>query len=176
MDYTYQNSPAEKPHTILLNEYNMTVRSSGQEEVFPYSQIVAVRLDRSERHFKTMLITEGGRILTITNKSYSEGRVYQDQSRPYTTFVRILHFHLKDKSRAVFTSGSKNKLWMSALLSVLIAFVISFTVEYFGLGLVNPYVQAAVLAAMAGIVILALNMGKWPRHYNPADIPLEFLP
>ncbi|PZR35665.1 MAG: hypothetical protein DI538_14785 [Azospira oryzae] len=176
MDYTYQNAPADKPLTIILNEFTMTVRTSGQEEVFPYSQIVAVQLDRSERNYKTMLITESSKIIVITNKSYLADRTPRDQSRAYTTFVRVLHFHLKDKSRAVFTSGNKNKIWMLSLISILITVVISFTVEHFGWGLVNPYLQAGTLAAIAGIVILALNMDKWPRAYQPTDIPLEFLP
>jgi len=177
MNYTYQNSPSDVPKTILLDEFNLTVRSSGQETVFPYSKIIEVQLDRSERKFKTLLSIEGGKILTITNRTFTADKRPEDQSRVYSTFVRVLHFHLKDKSRAVYSSGSsKVKIGSWAIAAILLSFVISFTAEYWEISLINPFVQVAILTVMMGIIIMTLSISKWPKHYEPTNIPLEFLP
>jgi len=177
MDYTYQNSPSDKPKTLLLDEFNLTIFSSGQETVYSYSKIIEVQLDRSERKFKTFLSIEGGKVLTITNRIFGGDKMDEEQSRAYSIFVRVLHFHLKEKSCAVFSSGSrKGKILNSALSAVLISLIISFTAEYCNISLVNPFVQAAVLASMMGIVILSIHIGKRPKHYEPSNIPLDFLP
>jgi len=177
VEYTFQNSPGERLQTILLSEYNVTVRSQGRESVFPYSSIIEVQLQRGHGFYKTLLITNGGQSITVTNKSYSTERTVENNSRAYSTFIRILHFHLKDKSRAVFTSGERaSKVGMWVIAALVISFAISFVADYLGWGLVNPYLQSAVLAVMMGILILAIYMGKWPKRYKPTDIPLEFLP
>ena len=151
MDYTFQNSPSDKLKTISLDEFNLVVQSLGQKTVFPYSKIIEVQLYRSERKFKTLLSIEGGKVLTITNKTFAVHKREEDQSRAYSTFVRVLHFHLKDKSRAAFSSGSsKRKILNSTLAAIFFSLVISFTAEYLEIGLVNPFIQAFVLAAMMG--------------------------
>lgn len=178
MDYTYQNTPSEGPVIATLSEYNLTFSSSKEQSIIPYSMITEVRLMRdSEKKFKTILMLNNGRTHVISNIYFNPEKKMEDHSRPYSTFIRVLHFHLKDKSRAVFTSGNPaSKTWNWLTFSVIISFLISFTAEYFGVGLVNPVIQAVVLILMMGIIILALNMGQWPKHYQPTDIPLEFLP
>jgi len=178
VEYTYQKSASDLPCTALLNEYLITFRTSKEETAIPYSMIVEVKLIReSDKKFKTVLELNDGHIYTIANYSFTPDKEIEDLSRAYTTFIRVLHFHLKDKSKATFTSGNPaRKTWNRVTLSIIVSFLISFTAEFFGVGLVNPIVQAVVLIIMMGIVILALNMGRWPRHYQPTDIPLEFLP
>ena len=173
MEYTYQNSSSDKPSSAFLNEHNLTLRSSGEDNTVPYSMITEVKLMKdSDKEYKTILRLNGGKSITIFNKYYTDKKPV-DRSREYSTFVRVLHFHLKDKSKAVFTSGNPvSKTWNWLTFSV----IISFTADYFGVSLVNPFIQAAVLIVMMGIIILAMNMGRWPRHYLPTNIPLEFLP
>ncbi|HEY5823608.1 MAG TPA: hypothetical protein VIT44_04540 [Cyclobacteriaceae bacterium] len=178
MEYTYQKSVSDLSCTALLNEYMITFRTSKGEDAIPYSMIVEVKLIReSDKKFKTLLELDNGHTYTIANYSYTPDKKTEDLSRAYTTFIRVLHFHLKDKSKAVFTSGNpQRKTWNRVTLSIIISFLISFTAEFFGVSLVNPIIQAIVLIVMMGIVILAVNMGRWPKHYHPTDIPLEFLP
>jgi hypothetical protein len=178
VEYTYQKSVSDLPCTALLNEYTITFRTSKEENAIPYSMIVEVKLMReSDKIFETVLELNNGRTYAIANYSFNPDKKTEDLSRAYTTFIRVLHFHLKDKSKATFTSGNPaRKTWNQVTLSIIISFLISFTAEFFGVSLVNPIIQAVVLIVMMGIVILAINMGRWPRQYHPTDIPLEFLP
>jgi hypothetical protein len=140
--------------------------------------VVEVKLIReSDKKFKTILVLDNGHTYTIANYSFTPEKKIEDLSRAYTTFIRVLHFHLKDKSKTTFTSGNPaRKTWNRVTLSIIVSFFISFTAEFFGVSLVHPLIQATVLIIMMGIVILALNMARWPRHYHPNDIPLDFLP
>jgi len=178
VEYTYQKSAFDKPCTVSLSEYNLTFQTSQEENAIPYSMIVEVKLIReSNKKFKTVLVLNNGRTYTIFNHSFIPDNKREDRSRAYSTFIRVLHFHLKDKSRAVFISGNPaRRTWNQMAFSVMTSFLISFTAEFFGLSLVNPVIQAIVLIVMIGIVILAMNMGRWPKQYHPTDIPLEFLP
>jgi hypothetical protein len=178
VEYTYQKSASALRCTALLNEYTITFRTSKGENAIPYSMVVEVKLIReSNKKFITIIELDNSDTYTITNYSFSPEKKIEDHSRAYSTFIRVLHFHLKDKSKATFTSGSPaRKTWNRVTLSIIVSFFISFTAEFFGVSLVNPFIQAAVLIVMIGIVILAVNMGRWPRHYHPNDIPMEFLP
>jgi hypothetical protein len=178
VEYTFQNTSSEETCSAFLNEYSITFRSVREEHSIPYSMIVEVKLLKiSDDHFKTLLFLNDGHSYVLSNRFYTSDKKMEDRSRLYSTFIRVLHFHLKSKSRAVFTSGNApGKTRSLVIASVLVSFMISFTAEFFGISLANPLIQAAVLIAMAGIVILAMNMSRWPRHYEPGDIPLEFLP
>ena len=178
MEYTYQKSVSALRCTALLNEYAITFRTSKGENAIPYSMVVEVKLIReSDKKFITIIELDNSDTYTITNYSFGPDKKIEDQSRAYTTFIRVLHFHLKDKSKATFTSGNPvRKTWNRVVLSIIVSFLISFTAEFFGVSLVNPIIQAVVLIIMIGIVILAVNMGRWPRHYHPTNIPMEFLP
>lgn len=178
MEYTYQNSASDCPCTASLNEYTLTIRSLAEENVIPYPMITEVRLIReSAKRYKIALLLNNNLTQIISNKSFTDDKRMIDRSREYSTFVRVLHFYLEDKSRAIFTLGNPDrKTWYRITFSVIVSFLISFTAEYFGISLVNPIIQALVLIAMMAILILAINMGRWPKQYQPNDIPLEFLP
>lgn len=93
------------PTTICLAEYNLTVKNGKQETVIPYAVINEVVLNKaSHKQFRTRLLPDGGKPIVITNTYYTSSRDVEDRSRAYATFVRVLHFHLKDKSRARFSA------------------------------------------------------------------------
>jgi hypothetical protein len=107
VEYTFRSSSAEMPTTITLSEYNLTVKQGKQEMVIPYAGINEVVLNKSgSKMFRTFLHPEGGKPLIITNRYYTSEKNVEDRSRAYGTFIRVLHFHLKDKSRANFISGA----------------------------------------------------------------------
>jgi hypothetical protein len=131
----------------------------------------------SEKDFRMIVELNNGQSYVISNKLYNPDKKREDQSRAYSTFVRVLHFHLKDKSKAIFTSGNQpGKTAVQVVFSLILSFAISFATEFMGISLVNPFIQAAMIMAMMGIIILALNIGRWPKHYSPTEIPLELLP
>jgi hypothetical protein len=102
MEYTYRPSLDDMPTTICLTEYSLTVKQGKKEVTIPYAGIDEVVLKTSGKLFTTKLMPEGGKPIVITNTYYKSPKEVEDRSRAYSTFVRVLHFHLKDKSRANF--------------------------------------------------------------------------
>jgi hypothetical protein len=104
VEYTYRSSLNEMPTTICLAEYNLTVKRGKQETVIPYAVINEVVLRKiSTRQFRARLFPDGGKPIVITNTYQTSSTDVEDRSRAYATFVRVLHFHLKDKSKAKFS-------------------------------------------------------------------------
>lgn len=178
MEYTFKNSPRENAFTVTLSDYTMTVRSSGKEMVIPYASITRVRLCKvSGAVYKMVLHRDDHVPLVISNQSFSNDSKNEDQSRMYSTFVRVLHYHLKDKSTAVYTSGcGRETLWKWIFISVVLSFVISFTADFLGLNLLNPYAGAAILAVLTIPVLFLLCAGQLPKPYSSTNIPLNLLP
>ena len=107
MEYTFRPSLSEMPTTIFLAEYNLTIKKGKEETVIPYAVINEVVLNKDNgKHFRTRLLPDGGKAVVITNTYYASPKEIEDRSRAYSTFVRVLHFHLKDKSRAKFSAMS----------------------------------------------------------------------
>lgn len=105
MEYTYRPSLDEMPITICLAEYNLTVKQGKTETVIPYAVINEVVLNKSKgKLFRTRLLPDGGKPIVVTNTYHTSARNIEDRSRAYSTFVRVLHFHLKDKSKASFSA------------------------------------------------------------------------
>jgi hypothetical protein len=178
MEYTFRNSFAEASCSIHLNDANMSYELNGREVIIPYAQILEVQLIRvSPKEYKTIIVAHEKKEIIITNKFYTQDKVYEDRSRAYSTFIRVLHFHLKDKGTANFFTGKPlSNIWFWMACSICLSFVISYIAHYLGLGLANPIVQGVVLAVLIGIFMVAMNVSNRARHYQPTDIPLEFLP
>ena len=73
--------------------------------MIPYAVINEVVLNRNpSKQFRTRLLPDGGKPIVITNTYHTSSKDVEDRSRAYATFVRVLHFHLKDKSKAKFSA------------------------------------------------------------------------
>jgi hypothetical protein len=166
------------PTTIYLNEYNLTIKQGKQETVVPYAGINEIVLNkRGAKVFRTQILPEGGRPIVITNTYYTSEKTIEDRSRAYSTFVRVLHFHLKDKSKATFMSGNgASSLWLWLSFSTALAFLAALTAGYLGFKFVNPLVDGIILTIAFGAIVVAIRLGRFPKAYTPNDIPLEFLP
>lgn len=176
-EYTYKNSLSEKPCTAILTEYNLTIQSEGQERVIPYANILTVRLCKSKKRFNAVIQPDGQQPITITNQFYLSGREREDRSRQYTTFIRILHFHLKDKSTAEYTCGKNIKNLLTwACSAVVVAFIFSFVLEFLQMSPINSNMLAVGLSLFAVAFIVFINWGRLPNVYRPENIPLQFLP
>jgi hypothetical protein len=178
VEYTFKNSPSEKVQTVILKPYHLVLQSAGKEEVIPYANITAVRLSKiNGNSFKTTLSPDNRNSITISNKYYLLDGECEDRSRQYASFVRVLHYHLKEKGTPAYTSGfSLNLLTAWLLVSAFAAFFISFISEYFGVSVINPFIQALVLTFLIAIIIVLIYRNRLPKPYSPADIPLQFLP
>jgi hypothetical protein len=178
MEYTFRNSPGEMPSTIQLSEHGITVKQGNDQYSVPYIGINQVNLDKvGNKVFRAVVLIEGHRPLVITNKYHADQVTVEDRSRAYSTFIRVLHYHLKDKSRALYASGSDaSRLWGQICAAATVAFLVSFTAEFAGFSLLEPVFQGSILAAALGVAIMARYAGHWPRRYKPTEIPMRLLP
>lgn len=164
--------------TLLLNDYNLTVRSGRDEVIIPYANITNVRLCKvSAEMFRMVVSYTSGKTLIVTNQFVSDAGEVKNQSRLYVTFVRVLHFHLKDKSTALYTSGcSREKLWRSAVIATFVSFVLCFVADFLGFNIINPYVDACLLSVFFAGLLLMMQVGRLPKDYSATHIPFELLP
>lgn len=177
MEYTFKNTARDQVHTILLNDYNMTVRSGQVEAVVPYANITNVRLCKVSGDIFRMIISYNDKTLIVTNQFVTDNGATENRSRFYATFVRVLHFHLKDKSTAHYKTGcSKEKLWRSGVAAAVASFILCFVSDFLGFSIINPYVDAFVLSAFFIGVLLMMQFGRLPKDYSATNIPFELLP
>ncbi|MBX2899621.1 MAG: hypothetical protein KF775_08220 [Cyclobacteriaceae bacterium] len=175
--YTFKNSANEKPCTVLLSDYNLMIQTNEAERSIPYANVTSVRLSRTRNKFLITIQPDGQLPVTVSNQYYLSGRTYEDRSRQYTTFVRILHYHLKEKSTAEYECGSKlNALVTWGCVLVLLSFGVALVLEYLRLSPLN-FIGLAILVSMGALGLLVLfNWGRFPNIYKPDQIPLQFLP
>lgn len=177
LEYTFKNSVRDQAHTILLNDYNMTVRSGQVEAVVPYANITNVRLCKAPGDVFRMIISYNDTTLVVTNQFVTGNGAIENKSRLYATFVRVLHFHLKDKSKALYKSGcSREKLWRSAITAASASFILCFISDFLGFSIINPYVDAFALSALFIGAMLLMQFGRLPKDYSATNIPFELLP
>lgn len=163
--------------TVVLDDYRLILRKGSSEEIFPYASIVAVRISRSGEGYATYIYPDDRKPVAIHSKSYSEEGTVIDQSGGYSLLVRVLHHHLKEKSQAVFRTGTHpGTIWWVAGIAAMLSFVASICLHYYGFRILNPYLQTLLLSLMAGVIILVSSIRKLPRNYHPANIPIRFLP
>jgi hypothetical protein len=178
VEYTFKNALTEKVQTVILNQSNLVVQTADKEEAIAYASIHMVRLSKANGNvFRITVLAENHNPISISNKYYLPGGICEDRSRQYVAFVRALHYHLKEKSVAIYSSGfSLNLLFAWLLISAFASVFVSFISEYFGLSLVNPFLQAIVLTVVLMFIIFLLNRGRLPKTYPPSEIPFQFLP
>ena len=178
MEYSFKKSPQSESLTLRLDDYGFILRKDGKEEVFSYASVLSVRITRSNNHVYTLYIfPDDHKPIVITSRCCDENGALIDQSASYSLFVRVLHHHLKEKSRAVFTAGnSPDRIWQWSGISAFVSFIISITASYGGFSLVNPYMLALILTSLMVATIFLLSANKLPKTYKPTEIPLQFLP
>ncbi|MCW5912751.1 MAG: hypothetical protein KIT62_16900 [Cyclobacteriaceae bacterium] len=176
-EYTYKNSAGDKPCTVLLTDYNLVLQSDGRERSIPYANIASVRLCRSRNRFMTIIQPDGQPAITISNQYYLSAREREDRSRQYATFVRILHFHLKDKSAPEYVCGKHlHRLITGACVLVVLSFAAAFILQYYNLNPVSTWGMALLISGVALLTLIAANWGRFPNIYKPDQIPFQFLP
>ena len=163
---------------ITLGDYGFTISKGKQDGSVAYANIHSVRISRSSgRLYRMHIYPDGQTPIVIGSLSYEKDENEIDHCREYSMLVRVLHHHLKDKSPAVFScGGSSEKIWIWIIVSVMASFAITMVGRYLGLGLLNPYADALLLSLLFIAFVIVLNLGNIPKSYNPAEIPLHFLP
>ena len=178
MEYTFKNSAREEAQTIVLSDFSITIRENNVERTIPYANVISVRLCKlSSSSFKAIIDHDGEKPVVITNQYFSDEPASVNQSRSYATFIRVLHYHLKDKSGAAYSSGCNlEAMWKWAVIAVMVSFAMSFTGEFLGFQFLNPYVQTILLSVVSLGIIFALSGAQIPKEYTATNIPMNLLP
>lgn len=178
MEYIFRNSPREEEVVVRLSDFSITIHCGKTDSVIPFASITSVRLRKgSNSLYKIILHHDTNKPLVITNQYFTKDGTFEDRSRMYSTFVRVLHYHLKDKSTAVYASGcSKGMICKVALISLILSFSMSFAADFLGFRLLEPYFEALILTFITSAIIFFLFVGQLPKEYASTDIPLNLLP
>lgn len=178
MKYSFKSAPDHPLTELELTNFQLLIREQGRERVIPYPDITDVNLEcKGHSFYMTVQSLDFGSV-RISNRSHSESGKWEDQSRQYHTFVRVLHMHLlKATCQAEFCSGFKPS-HMLTKFSVLILFsaLIYFLEDYARLLPISPLLAASVILILGTLFLLIPYAKNPPKHYKPSDIPLNMLP
>jgi hypothetical protein len=178
LEYTFKNSAKEEAQTVSLSDFSITIREDNVERHIPYANVISVRLCRlTSTSYKAIVYHDGDKPVVITNQYVSDQPSEVDQSRLYATFIRVLHYHLKDKSGAAYSSGCNlESMWKWGVIGVMLSFAVSFTGDFIGVHLLNPYIQTIVLSGLSFVIIFFLFGAQLPKEYTATNIPIKLLP
>jgi hypothetical protein len=177
MEYTFKNSRKERPVRVFLGDMSMRIVYAVREDVIHYSGIQSVWVNKSAGSFSVTLTTIDNSQHIISNKFINDTGQAEDKSHAYALFVRVLHLHLKQKSKARVTCVKKFHLpeWQK-LLWVPLAFAIAFMFDVLGYKLFHWAIQGAALAASGLILIIVSERNRAIEKSTTGEIPIEYLP
>jgi len=174
LEYSFTNRSRKGTTRIRLGDYDFEVKQNDRVESISYASVFSVRMNRERDHVYCLYVhSDGKRPIEITSLAASG----QQANQEYSMFVRVLHHHLMEKSRATFLSGCNRGILVNRVLLVgLISVVISLTAHAAGFSWMNPILQAMLAMLLTGTVFLLFSLRNLPREYVPAEIPLQYLP
>jgi hypothetical protein len=177
LEYVFNNHPSQSPSTILLSEFNMSVQHKGDEKLIAYPSVTQVRLTKSKSVYRAIISIDESKPIVVTNQLYHSDRRIEDRSRQYETFIRVLHFHLKEKSATRFVAGCS---WVEAVgvvvCSLLLSVVISYGLDSLNLSFVDPFAMSLLFSTLTLGFLAATFWPSLPKRYKPTEIPSPFLP
>ncbi len=173
--YICKNSVSQKPITARLLDSQLEWQCGEASGSMAYSNIVSVRLTRIGSKFKIKIQSNVQGSITLTNRFYLTNTKFEDRSRPYNTFVRVLHFHLGNSAASFSVGTARHELILVASIMVVATFSLQWLIIQLS-ALATPYYWFIgfniVLFAVAALLIFR----KYPKPYLPESIPMECLP
>jgi hypothetical protein len=172
-EYICKNSAYSKPCTLQLHENSLEWQCGKKNGKILYSKISTVLLNKQGKKY-SIQIESSRDVIIASNRFHLSNTEYEDRSRQYSTFVRMLHLHLSNQKTTSFFSGTSSK--------VLFLFLgLSFT-SCLGFQIVVTYLLGYVNWPMLGITVVVLllvsvvSFRQRPRPYDGKEIPLDYLP
>lgn len=178
MEYQCKNSKGDEPVQFYLRDISMQIKSLGRDLIVFYSSIEDVSLTKRAGDLYTLRFTTiDNKSFTITNKYIHSSGLVEDKSFAYAMFVRVLHMHLKEKSKARITYRKVFRIpdWQKLSIVVLL-FGISYVLDFMGVKLFHPAIHGVALSAIALLIITLSEKNKAIENFTSQEIPREFLP
>lgn len=177
MEYSFTNISGTR-YAIVLEEYGFTFHETDRQRSISYASVVELRMCKgSGGEYRLIVLTDNDGAVGVSSISHNGPHEKIDQAKAYTLFVRVLHHHLKEKGHTVFTcGGTKDGLWKGIGTVIVVSLILSIGLNFWGFSLVNPYLQAVFLVPLLFGAALMIRLVEFPKNYDPADIPIQFLP
>jgi hypothetical protein len=137
-----------------------------------------VQIKKGRKNFYTIeLRTIDKNFYVISNTYFHSNGEVEDKSASYAMFVRVLHFHLRQKSKAQFKCVRNFRVpdWQKLLL-VVVLFGISYVLDYMGYKLFHPAVHGIALSGIALVIVALSERNRGIENSMRGDIPTDFLP
>ena len=177
MEYTFKNSLNHSPCTILLSEYDMSVQSAKQERTISYASVTSIRLSKSNgKNFKTIINVDNEESVEVANCFCLKDGTKEYRSHQYETFIRVLHFHLKQKSSATYFSGNSwDKILFVAMGCLISSFLLSIAMDFLRISILDILTQTLLITTLIAGFLISASWPFWPHRYSPDQIPSRFL-
>ena len=177
MEYSFRRAAHEPEISVLLGHLELAVHTNQAVETIPYDGIYRVKLHRHGGYFSITVYSNGHKPLHITSRRWdANGNAIQNTSA-YITFVRVLHFHLRDKASAGYhLAGDLGAQVIYSLIGAAVGLALSLTLDLTSLNLMPLGPQSIVLGATSLLAALTWQTWRSPDKYDPGQIPLHFLP
>lgn len=175
MQYAFRNTVRQDPTTITLLDTKLVVVLGNSSRSIPYTSITRVQMEQiGNRLYAIRLFLDRGDPILVTNRQYASSGALEIQSHAYSTFVRVLHFHLREKTKADFViKAGKSFLWLEGVGAAALAFGLVYMGDNWG-------ISSEQSLAAVGLIGIAFGTFLFLHHrkkvYSPNDIPLELLP
>jgi hypothetical protein len=177
MEYSFRTTAKADQVKIVLSPLSMIITEGEEQTEIPYLFVIAVRIIKFKNHYGAVLSFESGPSLTIVNYTFNERGNRLEQSRSYNTFLRVLHMHLHQNSKAEFVCGKTNEnLLFFFLAGLVMSFAAAFGGSYFSIDVF--YVRALSVLVLAFFVLMCWRHFIKPiqKNYPPDNIPMAYLP
>jgi len=181
MEYSYKISDSGSERSIILKNEVIIYIANGAIYDIPYKRITSVWLNKpsgflSPNYFSCTLNIEDDKPIFISSKNWDDYNNEILQQNHYNSFVRVLHMHLKEKSKAKYGFGVKPKNYFikaAAILAVLaVVLFLSVSLQ------LNNFLLAFPILVGGSALAIGINfcVKNYPHRYKPDHIPLQLLP
>ncbi|HNP18855.1 MAG TPA: hypothetical protein PKL31_10505 [Fulvivirga sp.] len=181
MEYVFKNSPKDKLRKIVLTDDGFNLIMDGATYPYKYSSVNQVWLNSpggfcSPGEYSCTLNIVDQKPLYISSKNYSDSKKLIDQFNHYNSFIRVLHLHLKNNKAAQFKFGTTPFKYLTrimVIIGILTACVLSIMLLE-----ANPlvFIVPSGLAIFVSVCGMKFCINRFPKVYNPENIPLTLLP
>ncbi|MCI0751778.1 MAG: hypothetical protein L0Y35_08060 [Flammeovirgaceae bacterium] len=175
MNYRFKDKNDRSETLLTLTVYSIKVEKGDKHVVVPFASISHVKMGRENGYYYLLLSGEGFTPLRIPSRAFN-GQARVDQGRAYSTFVRVLHYHLREKSKAQYAIGMNMNQSIFAAFIFLVSGLASFFIAREGYINIEPFIAGILAAFGITSLFIFLNKGHLPRPYSPDFIPEHLLP
>lgn len=166
---------------MLLTSNALHLYIDGAKYTTPYEKVVGVWLSTpagflAGNTYACTLNIEDAKPIYVPIKNFDESGDLIDQSNHYNSFIRVLHVHLREKSKAHYYFGVRPISYAIKVL-VLLSIIFACLACYLLLNLSGVVVIPLGLVLMASAyTLLRFGIKSFPKLYDPNEIPLGLLP